>query len=316
VQNGLETDVDCGGPNCADCGIGQGCIGNNDCTTGLCVQGVCTQTCADGIKNGYETDVDCGGPACPGCTNGRNCFVDTDCAGLHCEDIGFAEGGICCCPSCDEDRDSLLDCAEYTDGLVATDPALFNGMHGYLLTGSCSGVLPDLGEYCNGQDTVAEIQQCVGALTPRENKPQYSGWTWQSSALGPCDPSHQFSPNWTTGCNQINWAVYYGATLYLEQPGTYCFGVAKKSDNTKSCATVVVGGMLHTENMANAGVCTTIQAPTTVPLEAFYRQENELVAAPGGTFIIGYCHTPTAYTCDPSTALPLPPDMLRPRAVQ
>lgn len=47
VQNGSETGVDCGGPDCAAC-----------------------PTCNDGIQNGSETGVDCGGPDCAPCGGG------------------------------------------------------------------------------------------------------------------------------------------------------------------------------------------------------------------------------------------------------
>ncbi|TXF89450.1 hypothetical protein FUA23_10820 [Neolewinella aurantiaca] len=46
IQNGNETGVDCGGPDCAACP---------------------TATCSDGIQNGNETGVDCGGPDCAPC---------------------------------------------------------------------------------------------------------------------------------------------------------------------------------------------------------------------------------------------------------
>ncbi len=50
IQNGDETGVDCGGPDCPDC-----------------------PTCSDGIQNGNETGVDCGGPDCNVCPcNGTN----------------------------------------------------------------------------------------------------------------------------------------------------------------------------------------------------------------------------------------------------
>lgn len=45
IQNGSETGVDCGGPDCPPCAA----------------------TCSDGIMNGSETGVDCGGPDCPPC---------------------------------------------------------------------------------------------------------------------------------------------------------------------------------------------------------------------------------------------------------
>jgi len=47
VQNGQETGIDCGGPDCQPCGT--------------------MPTCDDGIQNGQETGVDCGGPDCQPC---------------------------------------------------------------------------------------------------------------------------------------------------------------------------------------------------------------------------------------------------------
>jgi hypothetical protein len=41
IQNGSETDVDCGGPECDRCDVGQGCRGAADCETSLCVDTVC-----------------------------------------------------------------------------------------------------------------------------------------------------------------------------------------------------------------------------------------------------------------------------------
>ncbi|MDI1445972.1 lamin tail domain-containing protein [Polyangium sp. 6x1] len=41
VQNGSETDVDCGGAGCPACGVGEGCLVTADCKSGLCVSGVC-----------------------------------------------------------------------------------------------------------------------------------------------------------------------------------------------------------------------------------------------------------------------------------
>ncbi len=53
VQNGNETGVDCGGPDCPTC-----------------------PTCTDGTQNGQETGVDCGGPDCPSCPcNGTEVIV-------------------------------------------------------------------------------------------------------------------------------------------------------------------------------------------------------------------------------------------------
>jgi hypothetical protein len=45
IQNGSESDVDCGGPECDRCTIGLGCLGPADCSTSHCVDNVC-RTCS------------------------------------------------------------------------------------------------------------------------------------------------------------------------------------------------------------------------------------------------------------------------------
>ncbi|RMF02493.1 MAG: T9SS C-terminal target domain-containing protein [Bacteroidetes bacterium] len=72
VQNGNETGVDCGGPDCAPCascndGVQNGNETGVDCGGPDC--GPCV-TCNDGIQNGDETGVDCGGSSCPACPTG------------------------------------------------------------------------------------------------------------------------------------------------------------------------------------------------------------------------------------------------------
>src|SRR5580704_2994827 len=62
IKNGMETDVDCGGPTCAPCAAGKACTVAVDCSTGACISDVCrVPTCTDGTKDGNETDVYCGG---------------------------------------------------------------------------------------------------------------------------------------------------------------------------------------------------------------------------------------------------------------
>jgi hypothetical protein len=71
IQNGNETGVDCGGPDCAPCatcndGVQNGNETGVDCGGPDCVP---CATCNDGIQNGDETGVDCGG-SCPACPTG------------------------------------------------------------------------------------------------------------------------------------------------------------------------------------------------------------------------------------------------------
>jgi uncharacterized protein YjdB len=41
VKDGFETDVDCGGPECAPCGATLACLAGTDCASGTCLQLVC-----------------------------------------------------------------------------------------------------------------------------------------------------------------------------------------------------------------------------------------------------------------------------------
>ncbi len=66
IQNGDETGVDCGGPDCP----------------------VCVPTCTDGVQNGNETGVDCGGPDCPTCPTCSDGIQNGDETGVDC-------GGSC-----------------------------------------------------------------------------------------------------------------------------------------------------------------------------------------------------------------------------
>jgi hypothetical protein len=92
VQNGTETDVDCGGASCPRCAVGKKCSSRSDCATSLCVGGVC-KSCVDGNECGLQAD---GATNCfcrdsklvPGtkiCTNqnGRTIGVGTPCTGCN-----------------------------------------------------------------------------------------------------------------------------------------------------------------------------------------------------------------------------------------
>jgi len=83
IQNQGETDVDCGGPNCAACGDGKKCSVNSDCNypASGCVSGVCTKlpSCNDGIKNQDEVCIDGGGVCGATCGFKEECNTDSDC---------------------------------------------------------------------------------------------------------------------------------------------------------------------------------------------------------------------------------------------
>ena len=70
LQNGDETDLDCGGGTCTPCADTLGCQVGEDCQSGVCCDaGACIGTCSapsctDGVQNGTEQGIDCGG-TCP-----------------------------------------------------------------------------------------------------------------------------------------------------------------------------------------------------------------------------------------------------------
>ncbi|PCC67114.1 hypothetical protein SAMN02745121_08993 [Nannocystis exedens] len=87
VQNGDETDIDCGGACGPLCGTGEGCVIDDDCASGLCETGGCGSDplCQNGALDPGETDVDCGGPCGPTCEDGEGCGNGSDCVHGYCE---------------------------------------------------------------------------------------------------------------------------------------------------------------------------------------------------------------------------------------
>src|SRR4029079_12443390 len=83
VQNGAETDVDCGA-TCPPCALGKKCMMSTDCVGQNCGGGVCQPSCTDGTLNNGETDVDCGGASCGKCASGKTCGVNADCLSGKC----------------------------------------------------------------------------------------------------------------------------------------------------------------------------------------------------------------------------------------
>lgn len=93
VQDGDETDVDCGG-SCQACAAATSCSVPADCQSGACTDGTCgAASCTNGRRDGYESDVDCGG-VCPVCVTGAVCAADRDCASSAC-DNGVSSVGTC-----------------------------------------------------------------------------------------------------------------------------------------------------------------------------------------------------------------------------
>lgn len=85
LQNGWQTDVDCGGPkdSCPRCEAGDSCKENRDCAAGLqCNNGTCQE------RQCLNEEEQCGGECGP-CSKGVECEVPSDCETRNCED------GVC-----------------------------------------------------------------------------------------------------------------------------------------------------------------------------------------------------------------------------
>ena len=113
VQNGDETDVDCGGPDAsvARCATNATCLALTDCKDQVCLAGKCAApTGEDDVQNGDESDVDCGGTTTNAkrCVTGAHCNGGSDCADAICTD------GLCAAPRGDDDvqngDESDVDC--------------------------------------------------------------------------------------------------------------------------------------------------------------------------------------------------------------
>jgi hypothetical protein len=115
TQNQLETDEDCGGPNCGPCPNGDSCLVPEDCQSEVCTGNECqVPSCTDGVTNGSESDLDCGG-ACPGCYVGKACNGDTDCGSGGV--TGSCTGNLCvAAPHC---TDMMLNGGETAEDAAA-----------------------------------------------------------------------------------------------------------------------------------------------------------------------------------------------------
>ncbi len=191
VQNGSETDIDCGG-SCPNCPNGADGRTGDDCQSLSCQDGVCASpTCDDGVQNGNETDIDCGGPNCDDCGTGQGCANDHDCVMDVCLN-GFCAAATCgdgvlngdetdvdCGGSCGATcgvGDDCQDAGDCVEGVcefnVCSAPDCFDDMHNGSETdtdcGGACGATCEPGEGCeDGSDCVegvCDLQNMICAL--------------------------------------------------------------------------------------------------------------------------------------------------------
>ncbi len=169
AENGSETGLNCGGPECDPCDNGGGCELPRDCESGVCVGQSCEAAdCDDGVQNGNETDVDCGGPCGATCEPNRACADAGDCTSGVCPDEGDPGEGVCQTPSCDDGTtngdETASDCGGPTCDPCA-DGAACAGEDSNCESGVCAGNNLCQGPGCgdgvrNGNETDVD---CGGA---------------------------------------------------------------------------------------------------------------------------------------------------------
>jgi hypothetical protein len=162
VQNGAETDVDCGG-GCPGCGPGMHCNADADCAGHACVGGACAPNCSDGVKDNDETDKDCGGSCAAKCADGKGCAVAADCTSDVC---GMT--GVCLMATCadgvinegETDKDCGGPCSPCADGSHCVKAA--DCTSGVCTSGTCA--MPTCGDMVqNGSET---DKDCGGGTCP------------------------------------------------------------------------------------------------------------------------------------------------------
>lgn len=157
-KNGAETDVDCGGPTCPKCATKRACVGNGDCSTGVCSKSVCVEaSCTDLLKSVGETDVDCGGASCAPCADGKLCVTGADCESKSCD-----VGGTCLPPTSADGIQNGTETDVDCGGAAPTNAPACGKGKGCLLGADC------LSTGCNTAKKCASAPSCTqvnGAYT-------------------------------------------------------------------------------------------------------------------------------------------------------
>ncbi|MBX7082571.1 MAG: hypothetical protein K1X88_25425 [Nannocystaceae bacterium] len=139
VQNGDETDVDCGGSCVADCDDGEGCLVGDDCISQVCdpAMFVCLPpACDDGVQNGNETDLDCGGSCGATCETGEDCLTGLDCIDGVCD-----QGTLTCAPPLTVT--AAPSCSEFSGTPVQLNATASGGTGNYTYSWSPAAGLDD-----------------------------------------------------------------------------------------------------------------------------------------------------------------------------
>ena len=205
TQDGGETDLNCGGPECPPCPNGDGCNVYTDCQSGFCDNGTC-QPC----DNSFDCDAPqshCDSGSCvDDVPNGEPCNYDTWCLSDNCQ----SDENICCDEGCQGDCESCLEantgepdgtCAPILSGSGSCQQlGCLGNSSEVTVAGSCNGTSSNcVGEVvisCSPYDCNSSTDHCYTSCT---NTSQCNGNYY-------CNGSNQCVPKKDNGdsCTEDN----------------------------------------------------------------------------------------------------------------
>ncbi len=207
VENGPETDVDCGGGCVNACAPGAGCKVDGDCIGGQCTSGSCVPTCTDGVLNGTESDVDCGG-LCDGCPSDKGCDTCWDCGfGLKCA------SGVCAAATCPA---GFMECdGDYCGSACETAticPAGFTDCDSDICTNGCETKTDDDPQNCGACGTQCAVDQvCArGGCYKIWTRVAGDGWGDEARALVRDDDGNVYVTGYYSGYFNFDGYELYG----------------------------------------------------------------------------------------------------------
>jgi len=206
VQNGDESDTDCGGSCTMKCSTAKKCAVPADCNSGICSSGICqAPTCFDTAANGLESDLNCGGSSCPGCASDKTCNSGADCESQVCVD------SKCLAATCSDGMQNQLetdiDCAGPCSAKCAKGKVC--KMWSDCTTGACAGgncVDPSCSDGVKNGDEVdsdcgGSCDKCVDGLVCANGNDCVSGVCTNSTCQAPtCQDSVKNGNETHTDC--------------------------------------------------------------------------------------------------------------------
>jgi hypothetical protein len=228
IQDGAETDTDCGGGACPTCATGKHCKYPSDCMIAMCTAGTCGSgaTCnTNGIKDGSETDIDCGGGCATRCMNGKACLTGTDCMN------GTCSGGKCQNASC---TNGILDPNETDIDCGSNCSPCANGKHCMSMSDCQSGICDTM----SGQWTCTPPPCNDGTKNYKETDIDCGGGACPKCAAGKsCSIASDCLGNVCDGTSKCQGSgTCANAIKDGDETGVDCGGSCNGCANGKGCA--------------------------------------------------------------------------------